>query len=199
MKGARSIFAVLLAAALSGCADYQAQQAQQRAAQLNEQSKAAAQECNNQFPAVTPQNVVAAMKCVDAAQAITLPTLGSNQDLLQTFMAQRAEQVQSGKLTVAEGKAEVHQKWSQAVSEAQRRNAIAQTAAAQQNAAAAQQRAAEAAKAAAGFQALGEGVLAATSAFASGYAAGGYPSQTQTVRLQTTCMTRSYDRLLLGR
>jgi hypothetical protein len=40
MKVARTSFAVLLAAALSGCADYQAQQqalaAQKRAAQLNE-------------------------------------------------------------------------------------------------------------------------------------------------------------------
>jgi hypothetical protein len=191
MKVARSIFAVLLAAALSGCANYQAQQQAARAAQLNEQYKVAMQDCAKRFPGVTSQNAVPVVKCLDAAMEIVMPNFGIHQDLARTFMAQRlviAEQIQSGKITPNEGAAATKQRWSEVVSEAQRRNAIAQTAAAQQQAAAAQQRAAEATKAAAEFQALGEGVLAASAAFASGYAAGGYSPQTQTVRVQTTCM-----------
>jgi hypothetical protein len=65
--------------------------------------------------------------------------------LFQTFMARRlaiAEQVQSGKITMAEGSAAASQKYSEMLSEARRRLAIAQTAAAQPRAAAAQQRAA---------------------------------------------------------
>jgi hypothetical protein len=98
----------LLVTALSGCADYQAQQRAKAAAQLNEQYKAALQECKNKIPTVRPQNVVTATQCSNAAVAILLPTYGSNQDLTQTFMAQPlaiAQQVQSGKITAAEGAA----------------------------------------------------------------------------------------------
>jgi hypothetical protein len=138
MKVAQAIFAVLLAAALSGCADYQAQQ---QAAQIKGQNKAATRDCRNRFSTVTPENIVVAAQCRNAAMAITLPLLGSNQDLAQRFMAQRlaiAEQVQKGKLTVAEGSTAIWQKYSEAESELQRRIAIAQTAAAQQNTADAQ-------------------------------------------------------------
>jgi hypothetical protein len=116
-----------------------------------------------------------------------LPTLGSNQNIYQTFLAQRlaiAEQIQSGKVTAAEGVAAISQRWSEANSKAQRQNAIAQTAAAQQNAAAAQQWAAEAAKAAADWQAFGQTLAGANQAYAAGLAA----SQPQTVRLETSCM-----------
>jgi hypothetical protein len=92
-------------------------------------------------------------------------------------MAQRlaiAEGVQSGKITVAEGIAEVRQRWSQWSSEAQRRNAIAQTAAAQQ-------RAANAAAAEADAQAFSNAIWAANAAYAAGL-------QQSQVRLQTTCM-----------
>jgi archaellum component FlaG (FlaF/FlaG flagellin family) len=144
MKVARTIFAVLLAAALSGCADYQAQQ---QAAQIKERNKAATRDCRNRFSTVTPENIVAAAQCRNAAMAITLPLLGSNQDLAQSFMAQRlaiAEQVQKGKLTVAEGSTAIWQKYSEAEGELQRRIAITQTAAAQQQTAAAQQNTADA-------------------------------------------------------
>jgi hypothetical protein len=184
MKVARSLFAVLLATALCCCANYQAQQQAARAAQLNGQWKVAEQDCAKRFPVVTSQNVVPAVKCLDAAMEIIMPTYGSNQDLARTFMAQRlviAEQIQSGKITPTEGVAATKQRWSEANTEAQRRNAIAQTAAAQQNAAAAQQRAAEAARAAADWQAFGQTLAAANQAYAAGL------SQSQ-VRLQTTCM-----------
>jgi hypothetical protein len=141
MKVAQTIFAVLLAAALSGCADYQAQQ---QAAQIKGQNKAAMRDCKNKFSTVTPQNIVAAAQCRNAAMAITLPLLGSNQDLAQRFMAQRlaiAEKVQKGKLTVAEGSAAIWQKYSEAESELQRR---IQTAAAQRQTPAAQQNTADA-------------------------------------------------------
>jgi hypothetical protein len=75
MKVARSLFAVLLATALSGCAQDQAQQraayeAQQRAVQLIEQNKAASQEYVYKFSTITPQNAVAAAQCGKAAMAI---------------------------------------------------------------------------------------------------------------------------------
>jgi hypothetical protein len=175
MKLARDLFAVLLAAAVSGCADYQAQQQAKAVAQLREQEKAALQECVNKV-ALTPQTVVARVQCINTASLIGLPTLGNNQDLFRTFMYQRlaiAEQVQSGKLTLAEGQAQGAKRYSEMVSEAQRRNAIAQTAAAQQ-------RAADAAKAEADAQAFANAVAAANLAYAAGL-------QQSTVRLQTTC------------
>ena len=121
MKAAHGIFAVLLATVLSGCADYQAQQ---RTAELNEQAKTAALDCANKFP-VTRKTIVASVQCANAAWENTLPTLGSDQDLFQTFMDQRlaiAKQVQSGKISLAEGEAAISKKWSEAHSEAQRRN-----------------------------------------------------------------------------
>jgi hypothetical protein len=143
MKVARTFFAVLLAAALSGCADYQAQQ---QAAQIKGQNKAAMRDCKVRFSTITPENIVAAAQCRNAAMAITLPLLGSNQDLAQRFMAQRlaiAERVQKGKLTVAEGSAAIWQKYSEVESELQRR-IESQTAAAQQQTASAQQNTADA-------------------------------------------------------
>jgi hypothetical protein len=187
MKVAHSLFAVLLATVLTGCADYQAQQQaqqqQQKRAQLEEQAKTAAQDCANKFP-LAPQTLVARVQCVNTAWAPVLPALGGNADLFQTFMAQRlaiAEQVQSGKITMAEGNAAASQKYSEMLSAAQRRVAIAQTAAAQQQTLAAQQRAAEAAKAAADWQAFGQTLAAANLAYAAGF-------QQSTVRLETTCM-----------
>jgi hypothetical protein len=73
MKVARSLFAVLLVTAVSGCADYQAQQ---RVAQLTEQNKAASQECVNKFPTITPQNAVAAAQCGNAPMAINSASAG---------------------------------------------------------------------------------------------------------------------------
>ena len=90
-------------------------------------------------------------------------------------MAQRlaiAQQVQSGKITAAEGAAAIEQRRSEMISEGQRRNAIAQMAAAQQ-------RAANAAATAADAQAFSNAIWAANAAFAA---------QPQTVRVQTTCM-----------
>ncbi len=110
-----------IACLLSGCADYQAKQ---RTAELNEQAKAAALDCAKKFP-LTRKTIVAIVQCANAAWAITLPTLGSDQDLFQTFMAQRlaiAEQVQSGKISLAEGEAAISKKLSEAHSEAQSRN-----------------------------------------------------------------------------
>jgi hypothetical protein len=122
MKAAYGIFAVLLATVLSGCADYQAQQ---HTGELNEQAKAAALDCANKFPVITRNTIVAAVRCGNAAWEITSPTLGSDKDLFQAFMADRlaiAEQVQSGKISLTEGEAAITKKSSEAHSEAQRRN-----------------------------------------------------------------------------
>ena len=120
MKAAHGIFAVLLATVLSGCADYQAQQ---HTAELNKQANAAALDCANKFP-LTRRTVVARVRCANAAWESTLPTLGSDQDLFQMYMAQRlaiAEQIQSGKISLTEGEAAIAETLSQAHSEAQRR------------------------------------------------------------------------------
>ena len=60
MKVARSIFAVLLASAVSGCADYQAQQ---RAAELNQHAKVCGTDaCGHALvPFSVPENSTAAM------------------------------------------------------------------------------------------------------------------------------------------
>jgi hypothetical protein len=78
------------------------------------------------------------MQCVNNAIAIQLPTYAPDQDLVLAYLADRmviAEQVQSGKITIAEAKAQIMQKWSAAVSEGQRRELARQSVAAQQTAA----------------------------------------------------------------
>jgi hypothetical protein len=81
------------------------------------------------------------------AMAIRMLLFGTDQDLAQAFMADRmmvAEKVQNGKMTIVEGNAAVAEKWSQAVSESQRRRNATLSVAAQQEAAAAQGSAASA-------------------------------------------------------
>jgi len=72
------------------------------------------------------------------ALAIRLPIFTPDEDLLQAYIADRtviAEQIQSGKMTIAEGNALITQKWSAVVSEKQRREMARQSVAAQQDAA----------------------------------------------------------------
>jgi hypothetical protein len=175
MRVADVIVVALLGAALAGCGFDQIA-AQQRTANLKQQFDAAMNDCRARFPTDDPKTVVAKMQCVNQAYAIELPALGSNVDLAQNFMTYRmsvAEQYQNGQITHAQAATMLADKWSQLISEAQRRNAINQTAAAQQ-------RAADATQAAADWEAFGNAVTAANAAFAA-------PQQPQTVRLQTTC------------
>ena len=149
----------VLALALSGCALAQRMQAEEQAkkqaelnAQLVDQSKAAIAACNTQIPAGNPKTEVARTRCINEAFSIQLPTFGTDQDLAQAFMAERmaiAEQVQNGKMTVAQGDAATAEKWSQSVSESQNRHNATMTARARAVGAIAQVSAASAANTAA--------------------------------------------------
>jgi hypothetical protein len=150
---------VLVAVPLSACGIAQRMQAQEQAkqvaahnAELAAQSATAVTDCNAKLPAGNPKTAVARMQCLNDAIMIRMSTFGPDQDLAQVWLAERmvvAERIQTGKMTIAEGNAAIAEKWSQAVSESQRRHNATQSVIAQQNAAAAQQDAAAAANTAA--------------------------------------------------
>jgi hypothetical protein len=135
--------------ALAGCAvapraqaDEQAKQQAADNAQLIEQSKAAMAACDAKFPAGDAKTAVVRRKCINDGFAIKLPTFGPDQDLVRGVMADSmviAEQVQNGKMTIADGNAAIAEKWSKAVTESQRRANSKNSVLAQQSAAAAQQ------------------------------------------------------------
>ncbi len=135
--------------ALSGCAiapraqaDEPSKQPAAANARLIEQSKAAMAACDAKFPAGDPTTAVVRRQCINDGFAIKLPTFGPDQDLVRGVMADSmviAGQVQSGKMTIAEGNAAIAEKWSKAVSESQRRANSKNSVLAQQSAAAAQQ------------------------------------------------------------
>ena len=150
---------LLCALALSGCGIAMQIQAQEQAkkqaainAQLVAQSDAATANCDAKFPPGNAKQAVVRRKCLNDAFSIKLPTFGADQDLAQAVMAygmEVAEQIQNGKMTIAQGNAAVAERWSQAVSESQQRANARNSVMAQQNAAAAQQQAAAAASTAA--------------------------------------------------
>jgi hypothetical protein len=142
--------------ALTGCAvaprvqaDDQTKQQAADNAQLIEQSKAAMAACDAKFPAGDAKTAVVRRKCINDGFAIKLPTFGPDQDLVRGVMADSmviAEEVQSGKMTIADGNAAIAEKWSKAVTESQRRANSKDSVLAQQSAAAAQQQPAAAAE-----------------------------------------------------
>ena len=136
---------MLLALALSGCGIAARMQAAEHAKELRAQSDAAATTCKSNFAADNPKTYLARQRCLNDAVNIVLPTL-PNQDLVLAYMAERVaigEQVQSGKMTVAQGDAAIADKASWMISEDQnRRNAATSVAAQVAGAAAAQQSAA---------------------------------------------------------
>jgi hypothetical protein len=141
---------LLLTAALIGCALDQT--AQQRSADLKQQAKAASDACESRFPSGNARTEVARSQCINNALAILMPTFGTNQDLVQRFMANRmviAERVQNGNISWAEGMAEIQAKWSEVVTESRRRGETT---------------------AAADWQAFGQSVAAANQAYAAGLA-----------------------------
>ncbi|MFZ3339192.1 MAG: hypothetical protein WBE99_11410 [Xanthobacteraceae bacterium] len=146
----------ILGLALCGCGVAPRVQAEdpakQQAAlnpQLIQQSKAAMAACDAKFPAGDPKTAVVRRTCINDGFAIRLPTFGPDQDLVRAVMADSmvvADQVQSGKMTIAEGNAAIADKWSKAVTESQRRANSKNSVLAQQSAAAAQQQSAAAAQ-----------------------------------------------------
>ena len=80
---------------------------------------------------------MAKFQCINQADAIQLSAV-PNPDLAQSYMAYRvmiAEQLQNGQITAAQAAAMIAEKRYQLNSEGQRRNGMAQIAAAQQRAA----------------------------------------------------------------
>jgi hypothetical protein len=138
----------VLGLALCGCgtaprvqADDQTKQQAAVNARLIEESKAAMAACDAKFPAGDPKTAVVRRTCINDGFAIKLPTFGPDQDLVRAVMADSmviAEQVQNGKMTIAEGNAAIAEKWSEAVTESQRRANSKNSVLAQQSAAAAQ-------------------------------------------------------------
>jgi hypothetical protein len=106
------IFGALLAFALSGCGVAARMQAEEHAKELRAQSDAAANTCKSNFAADDPKTYLARQRCLNDAVTIALPTF-PNQDLLLAYMAERVaigEQVQTGKMTVAQGDAAIAEK-----------------------------------------------------------------------------------------
>ena len=137
---------MLAAVALSGCGmaarlapDQQDSKQSVPSAQLIQQAKAAMAACDTEFPAGNPKIAVARRKCINDGFAIRLPTFGPDQDLVRGVLADSmaiAEKVQDGKMTIAEGNAAIAEKWSQAVTESQKRANTKDSVLAQQSAAA---------------------------------------------------------------
>jgi hypothetical protein len=147
-----TIRSLIISLALSGCgiaqhniqADDPAKQPAVPSAQLIQQSKTAMAACDTQFPAGDPKTAVARRKCINDGFAIRLPTFGPDQDLVRGVLTDSmviAQKVQNGQMTIAEGNAAIAEKWSQAVTESQRRAHSKDSVLAQQSAAAAQQQA----------------------------------------------------------
>jgi hypothetical protein len=135
---ARQICVVFVALMIAGCGIARQYQAREQTQQLQLQAKAANDDCNAKFPMGNPKIEVARVQCLNSTFAILMPTFGPDQDLAQVFMADRlviAEQIQGGKIDLAEGNAEIAAKWSEVVSESQQRQMARQSVAAQEQSA----------------------------------------------------------------
>ena len=136
----RSGFSVVLAGLLvAGCGLARQQEMRERIAAVNAQAQAAAQACDSTVPPGNPKTAVSRAKCQVEAMAIRRPIV-PHPDLLDALMAARmsvAEQVQTGKLTIAQGNEIMANKNSALISEEQRRNLANRSVAAQESAAAA--------------------------------------------------------------
>lgn len=177
----KKAFTIAVSLALCGCGVARQYQEAEQAKQLKAQAEAAVADCNGKYPAGNPKIEVTRVQCLNSAFAILMPTLGADEDLAQVFMADRlviAEQIQSGKLDLAEGSAQIAAKWSEVVSESQRRQTARQSVAAQQAVASAQQ-----------TQAFAASLAAINAAAPRPAPAPVIMQQPSTVRLQTSCNT----------
>jgi hypothetical protein len=133
----RALVFIALALTLCGCGLARQRELQERNAALQEQSKAAVQECDTKFPKGIVATAVPRVQCLNDAMAITRPT-SRNPDLLDSFMASRlaiAERIQKAQITMAQGGEEIANKWSQVVAEDQRRTLANRSVRAQETAA----------------------------------------------------------------
>lgn len=130
---------VFVALTVASCGLARQREMQERIDALNAQSLAASQACDASFPAGNSKTAVARARCHMDAWEIRRPIV-PYPDLLDSFIATRmsvAEQVQNGKLTIAQANEILANKHSEMVSEEQRRNLANRAVAAQESAAAA--------------------------------------------------------------
>ena len=107
---------------------------QARIQELQAQELAAIQRCDVTVPAGNPKTAVERAKCQTEAMAILRPIM-PYPDLQDSMIAIRlaiAEQVQNGKLTIAQGNEQIAAKRSEIVAEEQRRNLANRSVAAQE-------------------------------------------------------------------
>ena len=107
---------------------------QARIQELQAQELAAIQRCDVTVPAGNPKTAVERAKCQTEAWAILRPIM-PYPDLLDLMIASRltiAEQIQNGKLTIAQGNEQIAAKRSELAAEEQRRNLANRSVAAQE-------------------------------------------------------------------
>lgn len=126
-------FALLVA----GCGIAQRAELAQRQRDAHSHARAIVADCEARYPQGQSATAVARIRCFNGALAVLQPTM-RNPDLLAQYMAYRlqvAEQIQAGKITIAQGNVLITQKWSAVVAEDQQRSAVARSVAAQETAA----------------------------------------------------------------
>jgi hypothetical protein len=127
---------LLLGFCIAGCAMMQERETKARNEELIAQAKEATAACNEKLPAGNPKTAVARAQCQKDAAAIARPT-NIYPDLMDTFWATRmrvAEDVQGGKLTIAQGNEIISNKNTELTTEGQRRIAADRAVSAQENA-----------------------------------------------------------------
>jgi hypothetical protein len=128
--------ALLLGTLVAECTMVQEHETSFRNEQLLAQAKAARLECDQKFPAGNPKTAVARAQCQKEAAEIARPT-NIFPDLMDAFWETRmrvAEEVQSGKLTIAQGNEIITNRNTELTSEGQRRIAADRAVSAQENA-----------------------------------------------------------------
>lgn len=127
-------FLLPLFAGLAGCGVVAANQRAEANAKARADFSAAVEACNQQFTDRTRQ-AIARAQCINAAQTTHLQPTVPYPDLLLQINATRmatAEQVQAGRMTVAQADLQLAQVVSQVVSEDQRRGLANRAVAAQE-------------------------------------------------------------------
>jgi hypothetical protein len=126
------------------CGFVRQQQLREQVAALKQQSDAAVQQCDTQYPKSIPSNAMARAQCMVSAVQILRP-VAPFPDLwdlyIPTYLA-TAERVQRGQLTVLQANEVLAQKRAELASEEQRRMLASRSVTAQENIAAANMQAA---------------------------------------------------------
>ena len=134
-KIAMCALAIVTTFVLDGCGIARRQEMEAKRAALKQQSDAAAQDCNTEFPPGKVPTAVARAQCINNALSILRPIV-PYPDLWDVYMASHiavAERVQKGQMSIAEANEVLAQKRSELVAEEQRRLLANRSVAAQEN------------------------------------------------------------------